>query len=107
MGNTVFTLDEIRMRIAPIAYKYGIKEVYLFGSYARGEADENSDLDFYIEKGKLRSLFQLGGFICDLEDEFKCHVDVLSGEIQDGEFYNHIMNEVISVYEEQKRYSFA
>ena len=36
--------EEIKKAITPIALKYGLKAVYLFGSYARGTADENSDI---------------------------------------------------------------
>ena len=42
MNNHIFTLKDIAVLIRPIAKKYKIKEVYLFGSYARGEADENT-----------------------------------------------------------------
>jgi len=62
MAATVFTLEEIKEKVMPIAERYGIMKVFLFGSYARKEANEHSDLDFYIHKGRLTSLFQLGGF---------------------------------------------
>lgn len=42
----MFTLEEIKQKSIPIAKKYGIKNLFLFGSYARGEANEESDLDF-------------------------------------------------------------
>ena len=41
----VYTLEEIAERIAPVARKYNIPKVYVFGSYARGEADPDSDVD--------------------------------------------------------------
>ena len=41
----VYTIDEIRQIITPIAKKYGLPAVYLFGSYARGTANEDSDVD--------------------------------------------------------------
>ena len=47
----------------PLTKKYHVKEIYLFGSYARGEADENSDLDFLVFGGegfKLTSILALG-----------------------------------------------
>lgn len=44
MDNRIFTLDNITAMVKPLAEKYHVKEIYLFGSYARGEADENSDL---------------------------------------------------------------
>lgn len=48
MNGNVFSLEEITNAVKPIIKKYGVKELYLFGSYARGEADEDSDLDFLV-----------------------------------------------------------
>lgn len=45
----IYTIDEIRDIIVPIAKEYDLKTVYLFGSYARGEADEKSDVDLRLE----------------------------------------------------------
>ena len=42
----VFTIEDIKKRVIPIVIKYGINTFSLFGSYARGEATEDSDLDF-------------------------------------------------------------
>ena len=44
MNNNLFTIKDIKTLIKPIAEKYKVKEIYLFGSYARGEADGDSDL---------------------------------------------------------------
>ena len=62
MNDKVFTIEEIVSLVKPIAEKYGIKEIYLFGSYARGEADEDSDLDFLVfggESFKLTMIFTI------------------------------------------------
>ena len=45
----IYTLDDIEAKIIPIAKQYNISKVYLFGSYARGEEDENSDIDIALE----------------------------------------------------------
>ena len=55
----VYTIEELKAIIIPIAKKYGIKKVYLFGSMARGDGNENSDIDLRIEKGSLKGLFAL------------------------------------------------
>ena len=67
----VYTIDEIRAIATPIAKSHGVAALYLFGSYARGDATSESDLDFRIEKGQIRTLFQLGSLLCDLEDGFQ------------------------------------
>ena len=58
----VYHVDEIRQIVAPIANKYHLKAVYLFGSYARGTATESSDIDLLIDTSgtELKSLFALG-----------------------------------------------
>ena len=71
MSNRIYTIDEIKAIVEPIAKLYGVKRVFLFGSYARGEATPTSDLDFRIDKGSLRGLFALGGLYADLEERFE------------------------------------
>lgn len=52
------TLDEIRNLIAPVLELYHVKSAYLFGSYARGEATETSDVDLLTDGNKLTKRFQ-------------------------------------------------
>ncbi|GIW94725.1 MAG: hypothetical protein KatS3mg110_2766 [Pirellulaceae bacterium] len=54
-------LRKHRADILQVAAKYGAKKVRIFGSVARGEADEDSDLDFLVEMERGRSLLDLGG----------------------------------------------
>lgn len=63
-----YSIDELRRIIAPIANAHGVKSVSVFGSYSRGSASADSDVDLKIEKGQLRSLFQLSGFRLAVED---------------------------------------
>ncbi len=51
MNDKVFTITDIKALVKPIAEKYNVDEIYLFGSYARDEADQNSDLDFLVFGG--------------------------------------------------------
>ena len=46
----IYTIEQIRSIAAPIAASYGINSVFLFGSYARGEATDMSDVDLLIEE---------------------------------------------------------
>lgn len=45
----IYTIEEITERVRPVAEKYGLRSVYLFGSYARGDATEESDVDHEYE----------------------------------------------------------
>ena len=96
----IYSIDEIREMIIPIAKEHGVKSISLFGSYARGEADENSDVDFYIDKGEITDLFKYFELIEDLESKLKCHVDVITTGIQDKNFLNHIKKEGVLLYEQ-------
>lgn len=99
MDNRIFTLGNITAMVKPLAEKYHAKEIYLFGSYARGEADEDSDLDFLVFGGehfKPTDIFALGE---ELREVFQKGVDVFEiREVnQDSDFYRTIMKEKVLV----------
>ena len=95
-----YTIDEIRQKTAPLAKQYGISKMSLFGSYARGEANDKSDVDLVIDRGRLIGLIQYFSFVHDLEENLNCHVDVVTTEIQDRDFLAHITGEGVLLYEE-------
>lgn len=64
MNEKIYTVDEIRTIILPILEKYHIGRAYLFGSYARGEADKNSDIDLRVDMPD-----RMGLDFCVLQDE--------------------------------------
>ena len=75
-------LDELlqakREDILQTARKYGAYNVRVFGSVARGEADEKSDIDLLVDMEKGRSLLDLGGLLMDLQDLLGRDVDVVT-----------------------------
>ena len=71
MQEQVYSIDEIRQIVTPIAKQHGVDKVFLFGSYARGDATPASDVDLCVDAPKLHSLFALGGLYADLEDALK------------------------------------
>ena len=71
MQEQVYSIDEIRQIVTPIAKQHGVDKVFLFGSYARGDATPASDVDLCVDAPKLHSLFALGGLYADLEDARK------------------------------------
>ncbi len=75
----VYTLEEIARRIRPIADKYHLKAVYLFGSYARGDAREDSDVDLLVDAtgSGLRGL-AYGGLYHDLEVALEKPIDMVT-----------------------------
>ena len=95
---TQYTIADIKDKIAITAQRYGIQKAYLFGSYSRGEAGTNSYIDICIEKGKIRTLFELSGFCQDLTEILKRKVDVITTVGLSGEFKNQIEKEMILIY---------
>ncbi len=99
MKNVVLTIENIIDMVKPIAEKYHVDQIYLFGSYARGEAGIDSDLDFLVYGGddfKLTMIFALAEELREVLDK---NVDVFEiHEInQESEFYNTIMKERLLV----------
>ncbi len=77
-SNKIYTIDEIAEMIRPIAERYGVASVILFGSYARGDADSSSDIDLYVEPGAISDLIELSGFRLDIIDALCKEVDVVT-----------------------------
>ena len=93
-----YTVDEIKEIVAALAAQYGADRIYLFGSYARGDADKNSDIDLRSDKGAIRSL-QLGGLAADLEDALGIPVDLIPTGSLDSKFLNSISDDEVLLYE--------
>ncbi|OCN02841.1 nucleotidyltransferase [Clostridium sp. W14A] len=96
----MMTVEEIKKTVQPIAKKYGVKRVYLFGSYARGDTTEHSDVDLRVDKGSLRGMFALCGLYTELEDALHMKVDLLTTGSLDEDFLNRIKNEEVLLYAE-------
>lgn len=103
----VYSIEEIREIITPIAEKYNIPAIYLFGSYAKGTANENSDIDLLIDTTgtALTSLLKLGALYCDLENALAKEIDLITMQAimqpstmeSDTIFRNTVLNERVSL----------
>lgn len=103
----IYSFDEIQRRAAPLIKKYGIPALYLFGSYARGEATDDSDTDFLVDTTgtELTSLLRLGALYCDLEDTFGKAIDLItvssimqsSTEESDSDFTATVLKERVKL----------
>lgn len=74
----VYTLDEIREIAVPIAKRHQLRQLSLFGSYARGEATAQSDLDFRADVPDGFGMFQMSALQDDLENAFHKQIDVVT-----------------------------
>ena len=115
----MLTIDEIKAKVAPICKEYGIKRAYLFGSYARGDATEDSDVDIRIEPSETsytlkrddpncpfpKNAFMFGGLFSDLEDAFPNGVDMLTKMPDDrwsSIFKENISRDEVLIYEDSR-----
>ena len=67
-----------RAEILRIAAKHGARNVRVFGSVARGEADDDSDIDFLVDMEAGRSLLDMGGLLMELREALNRDVDVVT-----------------------------
>lgn len=88
-------LREKREEILRICAKYGARNVRIFGSVARGEADKHSDIDFLVEMEAGRSLFDLGGLQYELEQMLGCPVDVVTERGIKARIRERVLREVV------------
>lgn len=103
----VYTIEELRHKITPIAQKYDIPAVYIFGSYARGEATADSDVDimFKREGSKVQGLL-MGALYEDLQETLGKGLDLLTEEAleqhdsknQTPWFYENLQRERVKIY---------
>ena len=74
-----YTVDEIKRRVTPVAQKYNLAAVYLFGSYARGDATDGSDVDLLVDlRGSTAHGFMLGALYADLEAALERSIDLVT-----------------------------
>ena len=97
----MLSIEEIKSYIMPVVEKYPIERVILFGSYARGDASEISDIDLIVDsRGRLRNrkIFALGG---ELLDVLPVRVDVYDIlEIANpSAMYENIQKEGVVIYD--------
>lgn len=95
-----YTIDEIKKIVTPIAKKYQIAQVYLFGSFARGDYNEQSDIDIRIEKGKLKGMIALCGFYTEVSEALERRVDVLTTGSLSDVFLESIKKDEVILYAE-------
>ena len=104
----VYTIEQLKECIIPIAIKYGLSAVYLFGSYARGKATEDSDVDILVDKTgtTICSLFAMGGLYNDLSEAIGKPIDlVTTGALEEEStiartpwFVNNLNKEKVKIY---------
>jgi predicted nucleotidyltransferase len=103
----IYTIDEIQQHVMPIAKKYKLHSVYIFGSYARNEATEASDIDLLVNTtGSVIEGWVIGGLYNELSEAFGNSVDLVTSNALEQNndrtpwFKENIMRDRILLYEQ-------
>lgn len=86
-------LKQKRDEILRIATLHGARNVRVFGSVARGDADERSDIDLLVDMESNRSLLDLGGLWHDLHEFLKRDIDIVTEQGLRESIRNRILKE--------------
>lgn len=106
----IYAFEELQRIICPILQNYGVRRAYLFGSYARGDASEKSDVDIRIDGGRIKSMFGLGAMYEEMTQALKKPVDIVTTEALEHQananrtkkFFGNIKEDERLIYEEEK-----
>ena len=94
-----YSIEKIGEIVSPIARRFGVERMWLFGSYARGDFNQDSDLDFRLDKGAIRGYFQLGGFHNALMDALGIKIDLVETDSLEDEFLTQIAGDEVIIYD--------
>jgi predicted nucleotidyltransferase len=112
VSRLVYTLEELEQKIAPIAQKYDVPVVYIFGSYARNQATDDSDVDVLINRkgSKLVTMFDLGAFYNDLDESLGKTLDLVTEDALTQDevkrrtpwFLDNLQRERVKIYDRRR-----
>lgn len=90
-------IKDKRDEILQAAARHGVREVRIFGSFARGEARPDSDVDVLVDLEPGRNLFDVGGLLMDLQDILGRKVDVVTEGSLHWYIRERVLNEAVPV----------
>ena len=99
-------ITQIKKLTEPVFKEYGVEKAYVFGSYARGDYNENSDIDIIIVAKNIKSLLIIGAILEALKQVLQKEVDLIEEECfeednieeWEQEFYDNIKKERLIIY---------
>ncbi|HEX2925267.1 MAG TPA: nucleotidyltransferase family protein [Ruminiclostridium sp.] len=93
----LYELRQKRDRILQIASLYGAKDLRIFGSTARNEQNDSSDIDLLVKMEKGTTLLKHISLVHALEEELGIKVDVVSENAIKGRIKENILREVVQL----------
>lgn len=95
----ILEIEEIKNVMIQFCEKYPMNRIGLFGSYARGEADEESDIDLVVEFAENIGLMKILGLKVDLEEHFRKKVDLVEMDNLYEYVKKDIIKDIVTLYE--------
>lgn len=94
-------IEQIRDKAIPVFLEFNVSKASIFGSYARGDFTEKSDIDLLIDFEKPVTLVEFFRFKNSLKEILECDVDVVSNRAILSPFKNYILDESIQIYDKR------
>lgn len=96
----IYTVNQIRERLTPVFHRNNVKKAILFGSYVKGKATANSDIDLMVDSGKKGLAFF--GLLEDVCESVECEVDLIdiSQIIPGSKVEQEISQTGVTIYEQ-------
>ena len=108
LRSSAFDLGRIRTLVAPVAKKHNLRSVYVFGSYARNEATEDSDVDLLIDRegSAIHGIFGMNALLGEFRDALGKNVDLVTVQSlkqestvrSNSDFIENVMKEKVKIY---------
>ena len=86
-------IEHHRAEILALAERHGVRDVRVFGSMARGDADDSSDVDLLVSLPPERTGLALGGLLMDVQDLLGRRVDVVTEASLHPAFRDRVLDE--------------
>ncbi|MEP6780513.1 MAG: nucleotidyltransferase family protein, partial [Gemmatimonadaceae bacterium] len=99
-------LKRHRGDVLRLAAQYGATDVRVFGSVARGDAGESSDIDLLVRMTPGRSVFDIGGLLMDLQELLGRRVDVVTERGLRPRIRERVLREAKPIYTHPFRVAF-
>ena len=96
------SLDEVRRQVLPVLERHDVVRAAIFGSFARGDIEKDSDIDFVVELPGNKSLLDLVSLQLDLQEMLGREVDVLTYRSLHPRIRDRILQEQVVIHEQRR-----
>lgn len=101
MTKEIYTIEDIRNRLVPIFSKYGLLKAAIFGSYAKKQAKEDSDVDLLVTIDESFDIEKYLKFETAVKRALKKRIDILEFRCISQVIRDEILKEAVTLYEYQ------